>query len=56
MKWTRHLAGMMEMRNVYNILGGKPDVKRPLGRCRHRWENNIKIYLDWSHLAEVEVQ
>jgi hypothetical protein len=34
-----------EMRNVYRILVGKPKGKRPLGRPRRRWEDNIKIYI-----------
>jgi len=32
-------------KGVYSVLVGKPERKRPLGRCRHRWEDNIKIYL-----------
>jgi len=36
-----HVACMGEMRNVYNILVGKPERKRPLGRRRSRWEDNI---------------
>jgi hypothetical protein len=36
---------MGEKRNAYNILVGKPDVKRPLGRSRHRWVDNIKMDL-----------
>jgi hypothetical protein len=36
---------MGEMRNAYNIFAGKPEVKRPLGRPRRRWENNITIDL-----------
>jgi hypothetical protein len=31
------------MRNAYKILVGKPEGKRPLGRPRHRWEDNIKL-------------
>jgi hypothetical protein len=31
------------MRNVYNILIGNPEGRRPLGRCRHRWEDNIRM-------------
>ena len=34
-----------ERRGVYRVLLGKPEGKRPLGRTRHRWENNIKIDL-----------
>jgi hypothetical protein len=33
------------MRNAYKILAGKPEGNRPLGRPRHRWENNIKMDL-----------
>jgi hypothetical protein len=33
------------MRNVYEILIGKPEGKRPFGRPRRRWESNIKMYL-----------
>jgi hypothetical protein len=36
---------MGKMRNVYRILVGKPEWKRPLGRPRHRWEDNIKMDL-----------
>jgi hypothetical protein len=47
------------MRNAYRILVGKPLGKRPIGRPRCRWVDNIKINLreigwdgmDWSHLA-----
>jgi hypothetical protein len=34
---------MREMRNSYDILVGKPEGKRPLGRPRHRWEDYIKV-------------
>jgi hypothetical protein len=43
MKWAGHVAGMGEKRNAYRILVGKPEGKRPLGRPRHRWVNNIKM-------------
>jgi len=36
---------MGEKRGVYRVLVGKPEGKRPLGRPRHRWENNIKMDL-----------
>jgi hypothetical protein len=40
-----HVARVVERRGVYGILVGKPGVKRPLGRPRHRWEDNIKMVL-----------
>jgi hypothetical protein len=50
---------MGEVRDAYNILIGRPEGRRPLGRPRHRWEDNIKIDIreivfgdvDWIHLA-----
>jgi hypothetical protein len=39
----RNVEGMGEMRNTYNILVGKPEGKRPLGRPRSRWEDNIRM-------------
>jgi len=45
MKWMGHVACNGERRGVYRILMGKPEVKRPLGRPRRRWEDNIKIDL-----------
>ena len=54
------MARMGERRGVYRVLVGKPEGKRPLGRPRLRWEDNIKIYLrevgcgnmDWIELAQ----
>jgi hypothetical protein len=51
---------MGKKRNAYRILVGKPEGKRPLGRPRRRWVDNIKIYLreirwdgmDWINLAQ----
>ena len=60
MKWLGHVARMGEGRGVYGVLVGKPEGKRPLGRPRHRWEDNIKIDfqelgcgggMDWIELA-----
>jgi hypothetical protein len=34
-----------ERRSVYRVLVGKPEGTRPIGRCRHRWEDNIKMDL-----------
>jgi hypothetical protein len=45
MRWTRHVARMGEGRNVYRVLVGKPEGKRPLGRPRRRWEDRLKMGL-----------
>jgi hypothetical protein len=45
MRWVGHVARMGEKRNVYRLLVGKPEGKRPLGRPRHRWIDNIKMDL-----------
>ena len=42
MRWAGHVARMGEGREVHRVLVGKPEGKRPLGRPRHRWEDNIK--------------
>ena len=60
MSWAGHVARMGERRGVYRVLVGKPEGQRPLGRPRHRWEDNIKINLqevicggmDWIKLAQ----
>jgi hypothetical protein len=49
LKWAGHVALMEEKRVVYRVLVGKPEGKRPLGRTRCRWEDNIKM-----DLQEVE--
>jgi hypothetical protein len=59
MSWARHVARMGEGRNVYRVLVGKPEGKRPLGRPRSRRENGIRMDLtqivwggvEWIHLA-----
>jgi hypothetical protein len=51
---------MGENRNVYKVLVGKPEEKRPLGRPRRRWDDGIRMYLreigwgsvEWIHLAQ----
>jgi hypothetical protein len=43
MRWAALVARRGEKRNVYRILVGKPEGKRPLGRPRRRWADNIKI-------------
>jgi len=59
MRWAGHVARMGEGRDVHRVLVGKPEGKRPLGRPRHRWEDNIKMDLrevggggDWMELAQ----
>jgi hypothetical protein len=60
MKWAVQVARMRERKGVYRVLIGKPEGKRPLGRPRHRWENNIKMDLqevgcwamDWIEVAQ----
>jgi hypothetical protein len=44
-RWEDHVTCMGQTRNTYNILGGKPEVKRPPGRPRHRWKGNIRMDL-----------
>ena len=49
MRWAGHMARMEDDRCVHRVLVGKPEGKRPLGRPRCRWEDNIKM-----DLQEVE--
>jgi hypothetical protein len=59
MRCTGHVARMGEKRNAYRLLVGKPEGKRPLGRPRRRWVDNIRLDLgemgwgdvDWIGLA-----
>jgi len=59
-RWAGHVVRMGEGRGVYRVLVGKPERKRPMGRPRHRWEDNIKMDLqevgggcgDWMELAQ----
>ena len=58
MRWAGHMACMEKGRVVHKVLMGKPEGKRPLGRPRRRWEDNIRMDLqevgrgggDWSWL------
>ena len=60
MRWVGHVARMGKRRGVYRVLVSKPEGKRPLGRPRCRWEDNIKIDfqevgcggMDWIKLAQ----
>jgi hypothetical protein len=60
LRWAGHVARMGERIGAYSALVGKPEGRRPLGRPRRRWEDNIKMDLrevgwggiDWINLAE----
>ncbi|KAJ4439467.1 hypothetical protein ANN_07591 [Periplaneta americana] len=60
LRWAGHVARMGEPRNAYGVLVGRSEGKRPLGRPRRRWEDNIKMDLrevgyedrDWINLAQ----
>ena len=60
MRWAGHVARMGEERWMYRVFVGKPEGKRPLGRPRRRWVNNIRMdhqqvgceYMDWIGLAQ----
>jgi hypothetical protein len=64
MRWVGHVARMAEGRGIYRLLVGRPEGKRPLGRPRSRWEDNIKMDLrdigidgeNWIRLAQDRVQ
>jgi hypothetical protein len=63
-RWAGHVARMGEGRGVYGVLVGRPEGKRPLGRPRRRWEDNIKLDLsairidgaNWIRLAHDRSQ
>ena len=46
LRWAWHVARMEEGRSAFKILTGKPTGKRPLGRPRRRWEDNIRMDLE----------
>jgi len=60
MRWGGHVARMGEERGVYRVLVGKPERKRPLGRPRRRWVDNIRMdlqevrcgYVEWIGLVQ----
>jgi hypothetical protein len=52
MSWVGHVARMGEKRGVYRIFVGEPDGKRPFGRPRRRWEDNIKVDIQDVGLGE----
>ena len=60
MRWAGHVARMGEEKGVYRVLVGKPEGRRPLGRPRRRWVDNIKMdlqevecgYMGWIGLTQ----
>jgi len=60
MRWAGHVARMGEERRVCRVLVGKPEGRRPLGKPRRRWVDNIRMdlqevgcgYMDWIGLAQ----
>jgi hypothetical protein len=61
MRWAGHVARIGEKRNAYRILVRKPEGKRPLGRPRRMWEDNIRMDLRgigrvvWSGLIWLRI-
>jgi hypothetical protein len=58
MKWAGHVARMGEGRGAYRILVGRPEGRRPLGRTRHKWEDNIKSDLQemgWDGVEWIDM-
>jgi hypothetical protein len=54
MRWAGHVVRMGEVRGAYNILVGKPEGRRPLGRPRRRWEYNIEMDLGEIGFGDVD--
>jgi hypothetical protein len=58
MRWAGHVARLGEERGLYRVLVGKPEGRRPLGRPRRRWVDNIRMdlvgcgHVDWIGLAQ----
>jgi hypothetical protein len=58
MRLSGHIARMGAKRNAYRILMGKPEGKRPLGRPRRRWVDNIKMDLreiGWDGMGWIDL-
>jgi hypothetical protein len=54
MRWAGHVARMGEKRNAYRLLVRKQEGKRPLGRPRHRWVDNIRMDLGEVGWGDVD--
>jgi len=61
MRWAGHVVHMGDRRGVFRVLVGKPEGMKPLGRSRHRWEDNIKMDLQevgcgvWTGLSWLRI-
>jgi hypothetical protein len=55
MRWAGHVARMGEKRNAYRLLVGKSEGKRPLGRPRRRWVDNIRMDLGEVEWSDVDL-
>jgi hypothetical protein len=62
MRWAGHVARMGVRKGVYRVLVGKPGGKRPLGRPRRKWEDNIKMDLQevglgvWNESSWLKIE
>jgi hypothetical protein len=57
-RWAGHVTHMGERRCAYRILVGRPEGRRPLGRPRHRWEDNIKMdhqEVGWGNIDWIDM-
>jgi hypothetical protein len=54
MRWAGHVALIGEGRGMYMVLVGIPEGKRPFGRPRRRWENNIKMDLEEAGCGGID--
>jgi hypothetical protein len=60
MRWVKHTEHKGEMKSVYKILVRRPEMKRPCGRPRHRWDYNTRMavreigweFVDWMYLSQ----
>jgi hypothetical protein len=58
MSWAGYVALMVDEKNAYRILVGKPEGKRPVGRPTRRWLGSIKIDLremEWGHMDWIDL-
>jgi len=60
MRWAGNVARMGEERGVYRVLLGKPEGRRPMGRPRRRWVDNIRMNLQvvgiWTRLGWPRIE